>query len=81
MHPKVLLQQRHIHLLTFLKTPRRARRCRIRLLKAPITELGLVARLRGDNVVALAFVGGRAGRVGEAVVGEFDACEGVTGQR
>ena len=40
----------------------------------------MVAFHRGDDFRTRAFVGRRAGRIGEAVVGEFDAAYGVASE-
>ena len=81
MHPEVLFQERDVDEFAF---------CEERfggggggggvgVGVGAVAEEGVVAFYGGDGFGAGAFVGGGAGGVGVAVVGEFDAGDGVAG--
>ena len=46
-------------------------------MEGAVAELGSVTGVCVEDFVAVTFVGGGAVSVGEAVVGEFDAADGV----
>ena len=79
LYAEILLEQRDVEQVASLEYGV-ARGCRcVWAAERAVADLGPVIRLCGNNLVAAAFVGWDPRRIGEAVGGEVDACDGSTG--